>query len=239
MHADAVRSDLHIHTVYSDGICDPVEYVLVAIRKNIRVLSFTDHNTFKGSVRGINVVKDRGFDQNILVVPGSEVRTEYGDVLVLCPRLPETDAPREFEVLVDWCRERDCLMIAAHPFDVLRRGVGKMIYAHKWDLVEVFNAGTLIPALNVLSYVVSRELGIPGLSVSDAHSVHEFGYAYTYVIGVHELSVDVVLARLRGGRVMPVIPKCFRCLVGRCCRFLRKILRCDLNEHRQTCALQR
>lgn len=43
-----IRIDLHIHSIFSDGTCTPMEIARVARRKGISVLALTDHDTLDG-----------------------------------------------------------------------------------------------------------------------------------------------------------------------------------------------
>ena len=63
--------DLHIHTNYSDGTFTPKEIVDLAKKNNMKVLSFTDHDTIKGVKEGIEYAKKAG----IKVIPGVELST--------------------------------------------------------------------------------------------------------------------------------------------------------------------
>lgn len=63
--------DLHIHTNYSDGTFTPKEIVDLAKKNNMKVLSFTDHDTIKGVKEGIEYAKKFG----IKVIPGVELST--------------------------------------------------------------------------------------------------------------------------------------------------------------------
>lgn len=63
------KSDLHIHTTYSDGILTPIEVITWASSKNLTDISITDHDTTEGVEEAIK----EGFIQNINVIPGIEL----------------------------------------------------------------------------------------------------------------------------------------------------------------------
>lgn len=63
------KSDLHIHTTYSDGILSPNEVVSWAYKKNLTDISITDHDT----VEGISEAIESSREFNINVIPGIEL----------------------------------------------------------------------------------------------------------------------------------------------------------------------
>lgn len=66
--------DLHIHTNYSDGMLSPKEIVDLAIRKRIKTIAITDHD----SVSGIREALTYSRGKNIEVIPGVEISC-HGD----------------------------------------------------------------------------------------------------------------------------------------------------------------
>ena len=62
------RKDLHIHTVFSDGVRTPEEIVDEWEEKGFGVIAITDHDGIGGSV----VALDYAADRNIAVIPGIE-----------------------------------------------------------------------------------------------------------------------------------------------------------------------
>lgn len=66
-------ADLHIHSTYSDGNLTPEEIIKIAIERNVKYISITDHDTLSSQY----VTK---YDyQNINIIPGIEFSTEYDD----------------------------------------------------------------------------------------------------------------------------------------------------------------
>lgn len=51
--------DLHTHTTASDGEFTPSELIDLAINKNIKVLSITDHDTIDGLKAAVEYVKNK------------------------------------------------------------------------------------------------------------------------------------------------------------------------------------
>ncbi|WP_428355945.1 PHP domain-containing protein [Methyloprofundus sp.] len=81
-----VRADLHIHSYgVDDGSFDvtdesmtPENIVNTAISSNLSIISITDHNEIGNSKKAIDYAKVK----NILVIPGIEVSTTQGHLLV-------------------------------------------------------------------------------------------------------------------------------------------------------------
>ncbi len=72
--------DLHIHSKYShDSYLSPPQIIKIAEKRGLDGIAITDHNTLKG---GIETSKINNKDDFIVIV-GSEIKTEYGDVIGL------------------------------------------------------------------------------------------------------------------------------------------------------------
>ncbi len=193
-----LKADLHIHSTYSDGRCTPKDIILEAINKGIEIISITDHNSFQGAIIGSRYAKE--LPDAPLVIIGNEVRTDLGDILVYC--LEAFDPPRNALELIDRAHENNCLLVPAHPFDIIRHGVGENLYSIRgWDAVEVWNASAP-PNANKEAIKAAKILGLPGIASSDAHIPEYIGVAYT-VIDVDEPSVENVLEAVKRGRVQP------------------------------------
>lgn len=191
------KADLHIHSTFSDGRNNPLDIIEAALERGLSIISITDHDTFAGSIHAVRYGRSRG----VLVVPGIEVRTSEGDILVYCVR--EFDLPRRVDQLIETAHREGCLVVPAHPFDILKLGIGDLIYEYKdWDAIEVWNASSTKGA-NYRALEAAKLLGKPGLANSDAHIVEEVGVAYT-LMEVPELKVEEVLEAIRKGFARPV-----------------------------------
>ncbi len=189
------HSDLHIHTKASDGKAHPREVVLRARAVGLDVIAITDHDTFAGSV----IARRHAGDGVPLIIAGAEVRTVWGDVLVLCRNpIPVIKDPRTLRELAD---DNGCVLIPAHPFDVMRLGIGWRIRENLWDCVECFNMSS-DPITNIMAWTHCRASGKPCVACSDAHVLEMVGVART-LIEVPDLTLDDVLESLRKGLVTP------------------------------------
>lgn len=61
--------DLHCHTKLSDGSVGIEELISLAKRRGLKAIAITDHDTFAGAVRGVNIGKRLG----LTVIPGAEL----------------------------------------------------------------------------------------------------------------------------------------------------------------------
>lgn len=70
--------DLHIHTFYSDGTMSPQDIVREARKKNLKIISITDHNT----VESYDEFKKECEKNDIIGIPGVELDCYYKDKVV-------------------------------------------------------------------------------------------------------------------------------------------------------------
>lgn len=121
--ADFVRADLHIHSYGGqDGSFDvddtgmtPENIVDTALEKNLSIISITDHNEINNS----KVAIDYSNGKNIIVIPGIEVSTTQGHLLVYFENFSDL---RKFYGKLDITDDKqrctqgivDCLNIAKH-----------------------------------------------------------------------------------------------------------------------------
>ncbi len=197
-----IKADLHMHSTYSDGLNTVEEMIHSALEKGFKAISITDHNTFKGSKRALEYVKDKGID--MIVMYGNEVRARYSgrpmDILVICPEVPRNeDYPIDAIKLYEWAKRNNCLYIPAHPYDERRFGCGELIYDLEMDAIEGWNARAPRKA-NERALVTAKILGKPVISNSDAHEVEMVGTAYS-ILEISEPNPHEVIEAVLDGRV--------------------------------------
>lgn len=66
--------DLHIHSTFSDGELTPEQIVATAVRKEITIISITDHDEMAGYVKA-----RKNAPANLHVIPGIELNTDGED----------------------------------------------------------------------------------------------------------------------------------------------------------------
>lgn len=173
--------DLHCHTAASfDSLADPGKVARAALGRGLTHLVITDHDRIDGALRARDVAPD-----GLTIIVGEEVKTADGDLIVayleraLAPGLPAADT-------IELAREQGALVGIPHPFDRFRGSLSKSAQldalAPLVDWVEVHNA-RLVGGGNEQAAAFAREHGLPGVAVSDAHSVLEVGVAYAALDG--------------------------------------------------------
>jgi predicted metal-dependent phosphoesterase TrpH len=187
-----LKIDVHTHTVYSDGRGTVREVLKIAKLKGLNGLAITDHDSLRGYFEA------KLYDSGLLVVPGYEVDTDAGHVLVLgLEFLPSETEHIRYESLIEWVRRANGLTILAHP------AAGKTSI-NRWmqckpDAIEVLNA--LYPLYGYFvrrSLNIASKLGVPMVGGSDAHNPQSVGDSYTIVKSDNLSFEDLIEAFKRG-----------------------------------------
>jgi len=189
----SLKVDLHIHSHFSpDGGMSPEEVLKTAEMAGLDVIAVTDHNTIKGGLETRKLVRER----DIIVIVGEEIKTEDGEVIGLgLKENIEKGLPLE-----ETCRlikGQKGLVMIPHPFEKLRKGVGKKMknIIDYIDAVEVFNARCYFERSNRKAEEFAREHNLPVCAGSDAHFSMEIGSAYMVIDS--EKNADSVLRALK------------------------------------------
>lgn len=165
------RFDLHIHTFFSrDSLIDPRLLPKVAASRGLAGLAVTDHNVFGGH----RLLES----SSLIVVPGMEMRTQVGDIIILF--IQEPILSRDIFEVYDLVRQQDGILIAAHPFGFPRIGgnMGEEV-TRLLDGVEVVNSRNIFRGQNEKALRLAKRFGKAEIGGSDAHSLREIGKAYT------------------------------------------------------------
>jgi predicted metal-dependent phosphoesterase TrpH len=200
------RVDVHVHTTVSpDGLDDPHAVVHAAKLRGLHAIVVTDHDRSGGYralvAAGIADPDGRAVD-GFLVIPGVEVSTVEGHVLVLGGTFetPVSTGPWTAERVAAMARSRGWVSAAAHPLDRCRSGVGvRVLERVRFDAVEVFNSKTLDPRSNARARSFALRHTLPMLGGSDAHHAGAVGRAHTLVYAA-ELTTEAVLEAVRRRR---------------------------------------
>lgn len=70
--------DLHMHSIYSDGVLKPVELIEKAMARGVTGIALTDHDTIAGIAEALAEARNRNFE----FIPGVELTTDYGSTEV-------------------------------------------------------------------------------------------------------------------------------------------------------------
>ena len=165
---------------------------MLVAHKFIKVAAVTDHDSVRGCRATVELASAY---PDILIIPGVEISTQEGDLLVLGtyelppkPWLPEN--------IVDFANSVGGVCIVAHPFR--EYGMGERARNYKVDAIEVQNGGSRKEANNQAKEF-AKSLGLPGTAGSDAHQVSELFSVYNKVDA--SLSLDAVLKAVKKGAV--------------------------------------
>jgi predicted metal-dependent phosphoesterase TrpH len=193
--------DLHCHSSASfDCLASPQSQVRAAHARGLTHLAITDHDRIDGALRARDAAPD-----GLTVIVGEEIKTADGDLIALFleraipPGLPAA-------ATIDLVRAQGGLVGIPHPFDGHRgsmlkdsrlEAIGRLV-----DWVESHNARVLGGSGNEKAAAFARELGLPGVAASDAHSTLEVGVAYN-VVEVDPGTPQGLLAALTNVTLVP------------------------------------
>ena len=206
--------DIHTHTYPTslDSDLSPEELIKESKRLGLDGICITDHDGFWDPEE----IHQLSRDFNFLVLPGCEVTTEEGHLLVygLSEYIFGMHRASFVKKLVD---EVGGIMIVAHPYrrtyreeadtdddayeEMLARAARNEVFG-KVDAVEVLNSrGSDLE--NEFSSNLARRFGFKGTGASDAHKLADVGtYATEFERPIH--SLEQFIHELRAGRFSPV-----------------------------------
>ncbi|MFC7154006.1 CehA/McbA family metallohydrolase [Halomarina halobia] len=187
--------DLHTHSRFFHGFAarptpfDPVGARLLGAAARLRGINgvaLTNHDYYEPLSTG-----------SAVRVPGIEVTTTRGHVLVVGPDPPRFTHPERLTPMetVALAHEHGCVAIIAHPY---RNSTVREVDA-PFDAIEVNGKH---PRTESWVRQLADDHGLPLVGGSDAHYPFEVGRAYTRV-DAEELTPESVVAAIRAGRVEP------------------------------------
>jgi predicted metal-dependent phosphoesterase TrpH len=192
--------DLHCHSRGSfDSLSAPRELVKAAAERGLTHLAITDHDRIDVAIEARELAPE-----GLTIIVGEEVKTLDGDLICL---FLERVIPPGLSVVdtIAAAREQGGLVGIPHPFDRRRRSIlrdaAMASLAPLVDWVETHNA-RVVGRGNEEAADFALEHGLPGVSVSDAHSIMEVGVAYTALDGDPSTPAGL-LAALPGAEIVP------------------------------------
>ncbi len=189
-----MRFDLHIHSNHSTDSNLTVDAILKqAVKNGLDGITICDHNTVEGSLLGIK--RSRELNLPLLVIPGMEISTAEGHLIILGIR--ET-IPSNLPYLetIRIAKQKGGVVIAAHPF----KAVGIGYNAKDADAIETFNSRCIFGE-NTKAKKMAQELGKPEVGGSDSHMLATIGLGFTDIDA--EPDEESVISAIREGRTSP------------------------------------
>lgn len=206
--------DLHNHTwpFSDDSLLSPEELVEGAKKSGLDGICITEHDWFWDPEEMAALGKKMDF----LVIPGVEINTEEGHLLVFGLEEYVFGMHRASFVKEELEKNGGGAIIAAHPYrrqfkpehnreqyeESLEKAATKSIFSIV-DGVEVLN-GRGSERENDFSHELTDMLDMKGVGTSDAHQLHDIGKNATRferrITGLEEL-----ITELKAGRFSPVI----------------------------------
>lgn len=194
--------DLHLHTSFSFDASIGPRFVADSLNTHplIKGVAVTDHNTMEGY---FHVKRFAAAYKDVVIVPGVEVTTMLGDLIVL--GVEEKPAYwSSIESVVDFVRRRNGLIVVPHPY----RGGGIRDAARnipsELGAVEVLNPDSTAEE-NKVAEMLAKSKNMPGVAGSDAHHIHQMWKAYTQINA--DPNVDSILKAIKSGDVKAVLVK--------------------------------
>jgi len=189
-----IYADFHNHSTFSSDSTTSPNILVEALKAHpyIKAAAITDHDTIAGLKETQQLAASH---PDILIIPGVEIATRQGDVLVLgAQELPPK--PWDIEDIVDFARATGCITIAAHPFRQF--GLADEVADSSVDAVEVYN-GVSSAMANKKALDLARKLGLPGVSGSDSHRPSDLFSVCTQVQA--SLNVEEIFDAIRKGHI--------------------------------------
>ena len=206
--------DLHTHThpLSHDSLLSPDDLIEAAKAASLDGVCLTEHDFFWDPAEAAALSKRHNF----LVIPGIEVNTEDGHIVVFGLERFVYGMHRMHE-LARMADEFGAVMIAAHPYrrqlpfelrhegdwtHALERAVANPAYSHVTAIESQNGRGS--DRENAFSTEVATRLRLPTVAASDAHEGKDIGRCATEferkITGLEDL-----IAELRAGRFRAVI----------------------------------
>ncbi len=192
-----LKADLHVHSQYSMDCDTPLEKIISRCKEvGIGCIAIADHGTAEG---GLKLQKLAPFK----VIVAEEVLTPHGEIMGMF--LKETiPSGITAEAAIARIHEQGGLVCIPHPFDTFRQSALTNTLLdgliEQIDVIEIFNARTLLKRYSIKAQAFARKYGIPGSAGSDAHTPQEIGNAFVEMPDFK--NNDEFLQALKKGRVL-------------------------------------
>lgn len=193
-----VRIDPHLHTRFSGDATISPKFLVEQLYAHpfIKAVAITDHNTLQGYME---VCKLASSYQDLTIIPGIEVSTRQGDIIILGIEEKPRYASTVWEA-VDFAKVRGGVIVIPHPYRI--GGIGDLAREISADAIEVINP-TATQKENKMAQELTKMKNLRGVAGSDAHTPRRMWTAYTEV--KTDPDIANVLKAIKKGWVKPIL----------------------------------
>lgn len=194
--------DLHVHTRFSFDASIGPKFLADALNTHrvVKGVAVTDHNTLEGY---FHVRRFAATYADVVIVPGVEVSTVLGDVIVL--GVQEKPAYwSSLESVVDFAHKRNGVLVVPHPYRGGGIGDAAKKIPSELAAVEVANPDATVEE-NKMAETLAKTRNMPGVGGSDAHHIGQLWKAYTEIDA--DPNVESILKAIKNGGVKAVLAK--------------------------------
>lgn len=188
------RVDLHLHTVFSGDSTITPQLVVNQLHAHplIKGVAITDHNTLEGYFQVRKLAK---VHEDLVILPGIEISTEKGDIIILGVE-EKPEYPITLNSVIKFAKTMDGVIVIPHPYRSM--GIGDLAINIRAHAIEVLNP-TATPKENMLAKELARTESLPGVAGTDAHSTKEMWTVFTEIDA--QPTVENILDAIRNGFV--------------------------------------
>ena len=170
-----MKADLHIHTKYSLDCNTSLEQIISRCEEiGINCIAIADHGTVEGALKIQDIAP-------FPVIVAEEILTHHGEIMGMFLK-EGISSGLSAEETISSIRAQGGLVCIPHPFSVFRASaldtniLEEML--EQIDIIEVFNARSLLRRSSAKAQIFAQKYGIPGSAGSDAHTPCEIGNGY-------------------------------------------------------------
>ena len=172
-----LKADLHIHTQYSGDCNTSLEQIIGRCEEiGINCIAIADHGTIEGALKMQSIAP-------FPVIIAEEILTPHGEIMgmFLKEGIP---SGLSVEQTISRIKAQGGLVNIPHPFSIFRQSaldseiIEELVGQGQIDIMEVFNARSLLHRSTAKAQIFAQKYGIPGSAGSDAHTPYEIGNGY-------------------------------------------------------------
>ena len=200
-----MKADLHIHTKYSLDCDTSLEQIISRCEEiGINCIAIADHGTVEGALKIQDIAP-------FPVIVAEEILTPHGEIMGMFLEEGISSGLSAGET-ISRIKAQGGLVCIPHPFCMFRASaldtniLEEII--EQVDIIEVFNARSLLHRSSAKAQIFAQKYGIPGSAGSDAHTPCEIGNGYVEMPqfnGKDDFLDALVEGRVFGHRTNPLV----------------------------------